>query len=145
MPELAVIIPTFNERDNVVPLVNALQRALAAIDFEIIFVDDDSPDGTAAEVRRLSARVRNVRVLQRINRRGLASAAIEGMMASSARYFAVIDGDMQHDETVLPAMLQKLKVGDLDIVIGTRNTAGGSMGRFAAWRLALSNLGASAL
>lgn len=141
MPEFAVIVPTFNERDNVIPLVDALQRALAGIDFEIIFVDDDSPDGTAAEVRALSARVPNVRVLQRINRRGLASAAIEGMMASSAAYLAVIDGDMQHDETVLPVMLQKLRAGDLDIVIGTRNTAGGSMGHFASWRVALSNLG----
>jgi dolichol-phosphate mannosyltransferase len=141
MPELAVIVPTFNERDNVVPMVDALQRALAGIDFEVILVDDDSPDGTAAAVRELSAAIPNVRVLQRINRRGLASAAVEGMMASSAPYVAVIDGDMQHDETILPQMLRKLKSEGLDIVIGTRNTAGGSMGHFAAWRVTLSNLG----
>jgi dolichol-phosphate mannosyltransferase len=140
-PELAVIVPTFNERDNVVPIVGALQRALAGIEFEIIFVDDDSPDGTADAVRALSRTTPNVRVLQRINRRGLASAVVEGMMASSAPYLAVIDGDMQHDEAVLPEMLAKLKAERLDIVVGSRNKSGGSMGAFSAQRVRLSNLG----
>src|SRR6202042_3782775 len=130
--ELAVIIPTFNERDNVVPIITALQRALSGISFEIVFVDDDLPDGTADTVRQMSQTMSNVRVLQRINRRGLASAVIEGMMASSAPYLAVIDGDMQHDETVLPEMLAKIKTDRLDIVIGTRNKAGGSMGGFSS-------------
>jgi dolichol-phosphate mannosyltransferase len=83
----------------------------------------------------------NVRVLQRVNRRGLASAVIEGMMASAAPYLAVIDGDMQHDESVLPAMLSQLKAERLDIVIGTRNKGVGSMGSFSAQRVRLSNLG----
>jgi dolichol-phosphate mannosyltransferase len=141
MPELAVVVPTFNERENVIPLANALQRSLAGIDFEIIFVDDDSPDGTADAVRALSRTTPEVRVVQRINRRGLASAVVEGMMASSAPYLAVIDADMQHDETVLPDMLRKLKEERLDVVIGTRNKAGGSMGSFSAARVALSNIG----
>jgi dolichol-phosphate mannosyltransferase len=141
MPELAVIIPTFNERNNVIPMVNALETALAGIDFEIIFVDDDSPDGTAAAVRSLARSNLHIRVVQRINRRGLASAAIEGMMVSSAPYLAVIDGDMQHDETALPAMIAKIKADALDIVIGTRNTSGGSMGSFSAQRVKLSSLG----
>jgi dolichol-phosphate mannosyltransferase len=140
-PELAVIVPTFNERDNVVPIVGALQRALVGIDFEIIFVDDDSPDGTADAVRVLSRTTPNVRVIQRINRRGLASAVIEGMMASPAPYLAVIDGDMQHDEAVLPEMLAKLKAERLDVVVGSRNKSGGSMGAFSAQRVRLSNLG----
>jgi dolichol-phosphate mannosyltransferase len=140
-PELAVIVPTFNERDNVVPIVGALQRALVGIDFEIIFVDDDSPDGTADAVRVLSRTTPNVRVIQRINRRGLASAVIEGMMASQAPYLAVIDGDMQHDEAVLPEMLAKLKAERLDVVVGSRNKGGGSMGAFSAQRVRLSNLG----
>src|SRR5262249_11331781 len=135
------IVPTFNERDNIAPMVNALQRTLSGIDYEVIFVDDDSPDGTAAAVRQLSAAVPNVRVLQRINRRGLASAVIEGMMASSSPYLAVIDGDMQHDEAALPEMLSKLKTERLDIVVGTRNTGGGSMGAFSAQRVKLSNFG----
>jgi dolichol-phosphate mannosyltransferase len=141
MPELAVIVPTFNERDNIIPMANALEKALAGVDFEIIFVDDDSPDGTAATVRHLSASRQNVRIIQRINRRGLASAVIEGMMASSAPYLAVIDGDMQHDEAALPEMLSKLKAEQLDVVVGTRNTGGGSMGAFSASRVKLSNLG----
>ena len=140
-PELAVIVPTFNERDNVVPIVAALQRALAGIDFEIIFVDDDSPDGTAEAARKLAATNANVRVIQRINRRGLAAAVVEGMMASSAPYLAVIDGDMQHDETVLPEMFAKIKAERLDVVVGSRNKGGGSMGAFSAWRVRLSNLG----
>jgi dolichol-phosphate mannosyltransferase len=125
----------------VAPIVGALQRALVGIEFEIIFVDDDSPDGTADAVRSLSRTTPNVRVLQRINRRGLASAVVEGMMASSAPYLAVIDGDMQHDEAVLPEMLSKLKAERLDIVVGSRNKGGGSMGAFSAQRVKLSNLG----
>jgi dolichol-phosphate mannosyltransferase len=89
----------------------------------------------------MSRTVPNVRVLQRINRRGLASAVIEGMMASSAPYLAVIDGDLQHDEAVLPEMLAKIKTERLDVVIGTRNKAGGSMGGFSSPRVKLSNLG----
>ena len=122
-------------------MVNALESVLKGIDFEVIFVDDDSPDETAALVRQTAVTHTNVRVIQRINRRGLASAAIEGMMASSAPYLAVIDGDMQHDESILPQMLAKLKNEHLDIVIGTRNTEGGSMGSFSAQRVQLSNLG----
>jgi dolichol-phosphate mannosyltransferase len=141
MPELAVIVPTFNEHDNVVPMVNALKRALVGIDFEIIFVDDDSADGTAEIVHLLSRTDPQVRILQRINRRGLSSAVIEGMMASSAPYLAVIDADMQHDETVLPEMLAKLKANNCDVVVGTRNTAGGSMGAFSSRRVKLSNFG----
>jgi dolichol-phosphate mannosyltransferase len=141
MPELAVIVPTYNERDNVSSMVHALERALAGVDFEVIFVDDDSPDGTAAAVRSLSQTNPRVRIVQRINRRGLASAAVEGMMATSAPYLAVIDGDLQHDETILPEMLRKLKTDHLDIVIGTRNTDGGGMGSFSSSRVKLSNLG----
>lgn len=140
-PELTVVVPTFNERDTVAPIVAALQRALVGIDFEIIFVDDDSPDGTADAVRLLSRTTPNVRVLQRINRRGLASAVVEGMMASSAPYLAVIDGDMQHDESALPEMLSKMKAEHLDIVVGSRHNGGGSMGAFSAQRVWLSNLG----
>lgn len=141
MPELAVVVPTFNERQNVVPLVDALEKALAGINFEIVFVDDDSSDGTAAAVRSVSRSNPRVRLVHRINRRGLASAAIEGMMASSAPYCAVIDGDMQHDESLLPEMLRRLKGENLDIVVGTRNTAGGNMGDFSPWRVRLSNVG----
>jgi dolichol-phosphate mannosyltransferase len=141
MPELAVVIPVLNERDNLPPMIEALEKALSSIDFELVVVDDDSPDGSAEVARTLARNHPQIRVLQRIHRKGLSSAVIEGMMSSSAPYLAVIDADMQHDETILPAMLAKLKSGNFDLVVGSRNISGGSMGKFAADRLALSNFG----
>jgi dolichol-phosphate mannosyltransferase len=141
MPELAVVIPTFNEFQNVQPTVDAVSSALQGIDFELIFVDDDSPDGTARRVLELSRTDPRVRLVHRINRRGLSSAVVEGMMASNAPYLAVMDGDMQHDETVLPDMLRRLQTSDVDLVVGTRHREGGSMGEFSWARVALSQLG----
>ena len=140
-PELSIIVPTFNERANIRPLLAGLAAACSGIRYEVIFVDDDSPDGTAEEVRAVSQTDLRVRVLQRIHRRGLSSACIEGMMATSAPYIAVMDADLQHDESVLPAMLARLKSDNLDLVVATRNAAGGSMGQFAQSRVLLSNLG----
>lgn len=139
--ELAVVVPTFNERENVRLLLERLDIALAGISHEVIFVDDDSPDGTADVVREFGRSDPRVRVLQRVHRRGLSSACLEGMMASAAPYIAVMDADLQHDESVLPAMLEKLKAESLDLVVATRNAEGGSMGEFARHRVMLSNLG----
>lgn len=141
--ELAVVIPTFNERSNVLPLIGLLETALQGIEYELIFVDDDSPDGTAEFVRQIASARPNIRVLQRIGRRGLSSACIEGMLATPAKYIAVIDADLQHDERILPRMLDKLKTEQLDLVIGTRNVEGGSKGEFAKNRVLLSDLGAT--
>src|SRR3984893_4292114 len=102
--ELAIVIPTLNERDNVPLIVERLNRVLAGIAWEVIFVDDDSPDGTADVVRALARRQGNIRCLQRIGRRGLSSACIDGILASAAPYAAVMDGDLQHDESLLPEM-----------------------------------------
>lgn len=139
--ELAVVLPTFNERGNIEPVLEKLAGALGGISYEVIFVDDDSPDGTAAAVRDIARNNPRVRVLQRIGRRGLSSACLEGMMSTPARYIAVMDADLQHDERILPAMLAKLKEGQLDLVVATRNTGGGGMGEFAKKRVLLSNLG----
>ena len=129
--DLAIVIPTFNERGNVPVLVAKLDQALAGINWEAIFVDDDSPDGTADAAREIGRFDRRVRVIQRIGRRGLATACIEGMCATAAPAVAVIDGDLQHDETILPAMLAALK-GDpvLDIVVGSRFVDGGGTGEW---------------
>ena len=126
-PELAVIVPTFNERDNVVSLFDLVSKAMGDIPFEFIVVDDNSPDGTAAVVKELARRHANVRCIHRIGRRGLSSAVIEGISASAAPYFAVIDADHQHDERILPLMLDKALGGD-DIVVGTRYAKGGQVG-----------------
>jgi dolichol-phosphate mannosyltransferase len=139
--QLAVVIPTLNERENVGPMFAGLDKALAGIAWEAIFVDDDSPDGTAVVVRELGQRDPRARILQRVGRRGLSSACIEGILSTAAPFIAVSDGDMQHDETVLPRMLALAQTGSFDIVIGSRNIEGGSMGDFAANRVWLSNMG----
>ncbi|HUZ75756.1 MAG TPA: glycosyltransferase family 2 protein [Stellaceae bacterium] len=136
--ELTVVVPTFNEHDNIEPLLERLGAALDGIAWECIIVDDDSPDGTADKVRALARRDARVRCLHRIGRRGLSTAVIEGIQASSAPYIAVIDADMQHDETLLPKMLAALKAEGLDIVVGSRYVAGGALGDWDKSRVAIS-------
>ena len=137
-PLLSVIVPTFNERDNVQELVRRLAAALAGISWEAIFVDDDSPDLTADVARAAARQDIRVRCLQRLGRRGLSSACIEGMLASSAPFLAVIDGDLQHDERLLKPMLEALEQESLDIVVGSRYVAGGGAGGLDPGRLRIS-------
>jgi dolichol-phosphate mannosyltransferase len=138
---LSVIVPCFNERANVGPMVAALDRALAGIEWEVVFVDDDSPDGTAAAARALATVDPRVRCLRRIGRRGLSSAVIEGALSSSANYIAVIDGDLQHDETRIPLMLAAVQAG-ADLAVGSRHVEGGdSAGLSSPMRVKLSNTG----
>lgn len=137
--ELAVVVPTFNESANVPLLVAKLDEALAGRGWEVIFVDDDSPDGTASVARELARTDSRVRVIQRIGRRGLSSACIEGMCATAAPLVAVIDGDLQHDETLLPKMADALAADTgLDLVIGSRFVAGGGLGDWDKDRVAKS-------
>ena len=124
----SLIVPTINERDNIADLVQRLKTCLAGRSWEVIFVDDDSADGTAEVVRRISRREPRVRCIQRIGRRGLSSACVEGMLASSAPYLAVMDADSRHDETLLPIMLDTVMQEDLDVVVGGRYLAGGGIG-----------------
>jgi dolichol-phosphate mannosyltransferase len=137
--ELAVVIPTLNERDNVPLIVERLNRVLAGVAWEAIFVDDDSPDGTADAVRDVARRQGNIRCVQRLGRRGLSSACIEGMLASAAPYIAVMDGDLQHDEALLPQMLEKIKAEHLDVVVASRHVGDGSLGEMDQSRVAISD------
>src|SRR5580658_4435790 len=107
--QLSIVVPTFKERGNVAELVRRLDLALAGIHWEAIFVDDNSPDGTAAAVKEIAAGDLRVRCLRRVGRRGLAGACIEGMLASAAPYVAVMDADLQHDENALVQMLATLQ------------------------------------
>ncbi len=138
-PELTVVIPTFCERDNVALIIERIDRALAGIRWEAIFVDDDSPDGTAAMVKTIGANDARIRCIRRIKRRGLAGACIEGMLASQAAYVAVMDADLQHDEYLLVKMLARLRANDADIAVGTRYEAGGAVALSRA-RLSISRL-----
>ena len=124
--ELAVVLPTYNERGNVAAMVERLDAALEGIGWEAIFVDDDSTDGTADELRQFGMADRRIRVIQRIGRRGLASAAIEGMCATSAPVVAVMDADHQHEPALLRTMLAAIREGGCDLAVGSRFTAGAS-------------------
>lgn len=139
--ELAVVLPTFAEAGNVDEVVLRLDAALRGIAWEAIFVDDNSPDGTADKVRAIARRDRRVRCLERVGRRGLASACVEGMLASAAPIVAVMDADLQHDERLLPEMLERLRAQpDLDLVVASRFAEGGSAGGFSKQRAARSRL-----
>src|SRR5947199_7012874 len=132
-PELTVVVPTFKERDNVPLLVDKLARTLSGIDWEVVFVDDNSPDGTASLARQIGESDARVRCIHRIGRRGLSGACIEGMLSSQAKYVAVMDADLQHDETLLTAMLEKLR-GGIDLAVASRYLAGGSAAGLAGAR-----------
>lgn len=129
--ELTVVVPTFNEAENVPLLVARLETVLAGVAWEVVFVDDDSPDGTWRVARDIAARDARVRVIRRIGRRGLSTACVEGVLSSASPFFAVMDGDLQHDDAQLPVMLKRLKDDDLEIVVGSRYTTGGDAGGLA--------------
>jgi dolichol-phosphate mannosyltransferase len=139
--DLAVVIPTYNERENVPELIARLEETLQGFSWELMFVDDDSPDDTAELISEYARSDRRIRLIHRVGRRGLSSACIEGILATTANYIAIMDGDMQHDETILPRMLNTLRQDSLDLVVGTRNAEGGSMGQFGKQRVLLSRLG----
>jgi dolichol-phosphate mannosyltransferase len=139
-PELVVVIPTFNERDNIVPLLDKLGQALEGIHWEVVFVDDDSTDGTVAELERVCTADRRVRSVRRLDRRGLASAVVEGILSSFAPFIAVMDADQQHDERLLAPMLGALKCDEADIVVGSRYIAGGGLGDWDHGRRAMSRI-----
>ncbi|MBF0131246.1 MAG: polyprenol monophosphomannose synthase [Magnetococcales bacterium] len=138
MPDLAIVVPTYNESKNIRELVGRLDGVLAGIDWQVLFVDDDSPDGTADVVRALGEEHSRVSCLKRVGRRGLSSACIEGMQQVRAPVYAIMDADLQHDETRLPLMLAKVRSAGVDICIGTRYAEGGSVGAWGLGRRLIS-------
>ena len=138
---VSVIVPTYNEADNIVEVIDRLQRALAGQPHEIIVVDDDSPDGTWQRARSHSADDPGVRVIRRIGKRGLASAVLDGMAAAEGDALAVMDGDLQHDESVLPEMVGSVLDGGADVCVGTRTGDRGSFGDRARSRRWLTGAG----
>jgi dolichol-phosphate mannosyltransferase len=125
-PELTIVVPTFNERANIPILVERFARLLVSCDWEVVFVDDNSPDDTAAVARAIGEADSRVRCIRRIGRRGLAGACLEGMLSSQARYVAVMDADLQHDEELLVPMLDALSAGRADVAVASRYLSGGS-------------------
>ena len=125
-PQLAIILPTLNERENLAPLIERISEVLGKTGWEVLVVDDNSSDGTADEARRLALSDMRVRVIQRIGRRGLSSAAIEGFCATAAPFAAVMDADHQHDPKLLEPMLACVKDGEADVAIASRFAQGAS-------------------
>jgi dolichol-phosphate mannosyltransferase len=136
--ELSIVVPTFNEKSNVERLIAGVEEVLPNVNWEILFIDDDSPDGTADFVRGLAQSKPYVRCHQRIGRRGLSRAVSEGILSSSAPIIAVMDADLQHDEKILPTMLDQIRDNHTDIVVGSRYCAGGSIGALTSQRAAMS-------
>lgn len=136
--QLSVIVPTFNERDNVIVLFERLKVALAGVSWEVIYIDDNSPDGTSQVLRDAALSDPQIRCIRRIGRRGLSGACIEGILASSAPCVAVVDADLQHDETQLAKMLLLLESGAAELVVGSRYIEGGSADSFNKQRLGAS-------
>jgi dolichol-phosphate mannosyltransferase len=125
-PELSIVVPTFNECENVPHLVETVKAALPGVAWELIIVDDNSPDGTSDIAKRIAAEDSRIRCIRRIGRRGLAGACLEGILASQAQFVAVMDGDLQHDERLLLPMLQLLRGDSANLVVATRYRDGGS-------------------
>jgi dolichol-phosphate mannosyltransferase len=138
--ELTIVLPTFNEVENVEPNLKKIDAALPNVAWEVVFVDDDSKDGTPRAVMAAAKKRPNVRIVRRVGRRGLSSAVVEGALTSMAPYIAVMDADMQHDETMLKDMLSDLRAGATDLIVGTRYTAGGGVGEWSRKRLAASRI-----
>jgi dolichol-phosphate mannosyltransferase len=141
--EFAVIVPVLNERDNVGPLLQDISIALAGIEWEVVFVDDGSTDGTIELLESLALRDQRVRLVRRIGRRGLSSAVIEGFLATVAPIVSVIDGDRQHDERLLPEMFHAIAAKDFQMAIGTRYAGGGSVGQWDSARVRISKFATS--
>lgn len=137
---VGIVVPVLNERDNIAPLVERVEAAMGEASWEIIFVDDDSQDGTRDVIAAVGRSDSRVRLLHRIGRRGLSSAFIEGAQSSLAPYVAAMDGDLQHDELVLPRMLDALTEGGYDLAIGSRYMQGGSVGDLDRTRTEMSGL-----
>lgn len=135
---LTVVVPTLNEAGNVEILLERLGLALAGIEFEAIFVDDGSSDGTAELITTIAQCDRRVRLIRRIGRRGLSSAVVEGALASTAPVIAVIDADLQHDERILPDLYRAIAEDGRELAIGTRYAGSGSTGDWDMGRLRIS-------
>ena len=138
--EIGVVIPTYQERGNIERSLDALDAALTDLRWEVIFVDDDSPDGTFDLIRAIGSGDDRVRCIRRIARRGLAGASIEGMLATTADFLALLDADLQHDARLLPRMAEILRRDEADLVVGSRYLATGDADSLGSVRSAGSRL-----
>jgi dolichol-phosphate mannosyltransferase len=135
--KLSIISPTLNEAQCVPLLVEELERALGNINYEILIVDDNSPDGTWSVAHDISLANPRVRCLRRMRNPGLGAAVIDGFSAAEGEVLACIDADLQHDPAILALMLEELQMG-AEIVVGSRHADGGSTREWGSFRRAQS-------
>ena len=139
--ELTIVVPTYNEKDNVEFLIKALKTAIdSAIQWKVIFVDDNSPDGTSDIVRKIASNDSCIELIQRKSKDGLSSACIEGIKHSNSPYICIMDADLQHDEKIIPVMLRALKHDDVELVVASRYVKNGSTGGLPWHRVFVSKI-----
>ncbi len=136
--DVSVIVPTYNEAENVPILVGRLQKVLSDYEFEVIVVDDDSPDETWKVAERIAESHHNVRLLHRIDKRGLSSAVFDGMTLAEGQVYVVMDADLQHDEQIIPGLVNPILNGEASITVGSREVENGSYGDFSPSRRLVS-------
>lgn len=138
--KLSLIIPTFNEADNIIPLCKLLVEILSkeGIFFEIIIVDDDSPDGTWQLAQTFAEREKSIRVIRRMREKGLSTAVITGWAEADGEILGVMDGDLQHSPEVLPTMIKMFQNKEVDIVVASRNIKGGGVSEWSILRRFIS-------
>jgi dolichol-phosphate mannosyltransferase len=140
--DLSIIVPVYNEAKNIRPLVEAIEQSLGDVEWEVFFVDDDSPDGTAGVVEELARENTKVRLILRVTDRGLSKACIQGMLSSTADVLCIIDGDGQHDPAVISSLLAPIVAGEADIVSAARDlNDGDSLEGLSPWRTRMSKFG----
>lgn len=137
-PVLSVVTPTYNEADNVPLLVERLHESLADVPHEIIVADDDSPDRTWEVAEKIAEGDPTLRVMRRFHDHGLSAAVLDGMSVARGEHLAVIDADLQHDESILPQMLDEVRRGEADVCVGSRSTEGGGYGEWGLGRRLVS-------
>ncbi len=138
-PHISLVVPTYNECLNIAAFLQSAQDALRGSDFEIIVVDDNSPDETASIVRSLAATNRRIRLVVRTHERGLSAAVLEGMRVSKGDILAVMDADLSHDERILPQMVQAVESGAA-LAVASRRIPGGGADRWPWHRRLFSNV-----
>ncbi|TGK00934.1 glycosyltransferase family 2 protein [Leptospira semungkisensis] len=136
-PKISVLLPTFNEAENIEKCVSSIVKIFKDIEYEVIVIDDNSPDQTWAFVEKMNESNPRIKIMRRMTEKGLSSAIVSGMSSAEGEYFLVMDADLQHDEAILPQMIQKLEEG-YDVAVGTRYANGGSTGTWSSLRKFLS-------
>ena len=140
--KISVVVPTYNERENVAALLGTLVPALEGRDHEIVFVDDNSPDGTADAVREAARCNPCIRLVVRRGERGLAGAVIRGFNEASGGILGSLNADLSHDASVIPAMIEEIEAG-AEMVVASRRIPGGGFRQWTWYRRLASDVATS--